>query len=270
MWTFKMAIVEAATLAMPCGAAMAQDRSVHLMPPGTVVKESFTLVDKTVPLPEGEFLFVASQVRDATRVKGEWIRQRVQLVTVYLAQLEGDQLRAEVLATTVLDPRFTYSKWEDEPCNRSDSLFRLDLSQNRGYQQNCLLVNHITNIYARQPPGIYGDAYVWLQQRGARLPVDVVIEATVTRIEVGEWLSVTHRFNPAAFGCDVGRNPTWTTSAWHPSAVGKDEQRKQFVDSVVAGGKAIQAQIDQDFHRRGPRTPAAVASRIYRCSAKPA
>ena len=158
--------------------------------------------------------------------------------------------------------------WEDEPCNRSDTLFGLDLSQSPGYRQNCLQVNHITNIYTRQPPGIYGDAYGWLQQRAVRLPVDVVIQATVTRIEIGEWLSVTHRFNPAAYGCDVGRNPSWATSAWHPSTVAKDEQRKQFVESVVAWGKAIQAQIEQDFHRRRPGTPGAAAS-IYRCSAKP-
>jgi len=260
-----MAIVEAAALAMAWGVAMAQDRSVHLMAPGTVVKESFTLVDKTVPLPEGEFVFVASQVRDATHVKGEWIRQRVQLVTVYLAQLDGDQLRAEVLAATVLDPRFTYSKWEDEPCNRSDTLFGLDLSQSPGYRQNCLQVNHITNIYTRQPPGIYGDAYGWLQQRAVRLPLDVVIQATVTRIEVGERLSVTHRFNPAAFGCDVGKNASWATSAWHPNAVDKDDQRKQFVASVVEWGKALQAQIDQRFRNRGAAS-APLASRIYRCA----
>lgn len=138
------------------------------------------------------------------------------------------------------------------------------MSQNRGYQQNCLLVNHITSIYTRQPPGIYGDAYIWLQQRGVRLPVDVVIQATLTRIEVGEWLSVTHRFNPAAFGCDVGRNLSWATSAWHRSAIGKNAQRKQFVESVVDWGKALQAQIDRQFHdRRAAATP--LASHIYRC-----
>jgi hypothetical protein len=265
MRTFRTAIVEAAALAMACGAAMAQERSVHLMPPGTVVKESFTLVDKTVPLPEGEFVFVATQVRDATHVKGEWIRQRVQLVSVYLAQLDGDQLRAEVLATTVLDPRFTYSKWEDEPCNRSDTLFRLDLSRNPGYQQNCLQINHITKIYTRQPPGIYGDAYAWLQQRAVRLPVEVVIQATVTRIEVGERLSVTHRFNPAAYGCDVGKNASWATSAWHPNAFGKDAQRNQFVASVVELGKALQVQIDQQFRNRHAAS-APLPSRIYRCA----
>ncbi|HZS66354.1 MAG TPA: hypothetical protein VFA72_04525 [Burkholderiales bacterium] len=260
----KRAIVVAAMLAGAGGSAAAEERSIHLMPPGTVVKERFTLIDKSVPLPEGDFVFVASQVRDATHVKGEWIRQRVQLITVYLAQLDGEELRAEVLATTVLDPRFTYSKWEDEPCNREDTLFRLDLSQNRGYQQNCLQVNHITNIYTRQPPGIYGDAYVWLQRRGARLPVEVVIQATVTRIEVGERLSVTHRFNPAAFGCNLGRNPSWATSAWHPSVIGKDAERQQFVASVVEWGKALQGQIDQQL--RHPRAaPVTLAGRIHRC-----
>jgi hypothetical protein len=98
MRTLKMAIVVTLALAMGCGAALAQERSIHLASPGTVVKERFTLVDKSVPLPEGEFVLVATQVRDASHVKGEWIRQRVQLVTVYLAQLDGEELRAEVLA----------------------------------------------------------------------------------------------------------------------------------------------------------------------------
>ena len=108
-----LAVLIAASIA--AAPSHAEERSLHLMPAGTVVKDKFTLVGKTVPLPEGEFVFVASQVRDATHVRGEWVRQRVQLLTVYLVQLADEQVQAEVLATTVLDPRFTYSKWEDEP-----------------------------------------------------------------------------------------------------------------------------------------------------------
>lgn len=262
-----VAVALFAAMAVATASSWAQETSAHLLPVGTKVRDKIILVDKTVPLPEGEFVLAATSVSDATHVKGEWIRQRVQLVTVYLAQLEGEQLRAEVLATTVLDPRFTYSKWEDEPCTRGDTLFRLDLTRNPGYQQNCLLVNHVTNIYTRQPPGIYSDAYGWLQQRGARLPVDVVIQASVTRIEVGERLSVTHRFNPAAFGCDVGRNPTWATSAWHPKTLANDAQRKQFVDSVVAWAKAVQSFVDQEIGARG-RHAADIdrsAAQIHRC-----
>ena len=257
-----------AAMAIAAVSSHAQEPSVHQMPAGTVLRDKFVLVGKTVPLPEGDFVLVATRAKDATHVKGEWIRQRVQLVTAYLVQLEGDQLRAEVTATTVLDPRFTYSKWEDEPCTRSDTVFRLDRGQNAGYQQNCLLVNHITNIYTRHPEGIYGDAYLWLQQHGARLPVDVVIQATVTRIEIGEWLSVTQRFNPAAFGCDVGRNPSWATSAWHRSALAKDPERAQFVESVVAWGKVVQTQVDNEIRKRGSTNIDRPGAQIYRCQPK--
>jgi len=247
---FALVLLVAASIA--AASSHAEERSLHLMPAGAVVKDKFTLVGKTVPLPEGEFVFVASQVRDATHVRGEWVKQRVQLLTVYLVQLTDEQVKAEVLATTVLDPRFTYSKWEDEPCTRGDTLFRLDLTQNAGYQQNCLIVNHVTGIYTRQPPGIYGDAYAWLQQHGTRLPIDVVIQASVTRIEVGERLSVIHRFNPAAYGCDVGRNPSRATSAWHPNAIANDAQRKHFVDGVVEWAKRVQVFVDHQF-RSGAR-----------------
>jgi hypothetical protein len=278
---YKIAIVEAAmtnsfalvllvAASIAAASSHAEERSLHLMPAGAVVKDKFTLVGKTVPLPEGEFVFVASQVRDATHVRGEWVKQRVQLLTVYLVQLTDEQVKAEVLATTVLDPRFTYSKWEDEPCTRGDTLFRLDLTQNAGYQQNCLIVNHVTGIYTRQPPGIYGDAYAWLQQHGARLPIDVVIQASVTRIEVGERLSVIHRFNPAAYGCDVGRNPSRATSAWHPNAIANDAQRKHFVDGVVEWAKRLQVFVDQQF-RSGARLSDIDRSGagIPRCEPKP-
>jgi len=262
------ALATMAAIGIAASCARAQETSLHLMPRGTVVKDKFTLVGKTVPLPEGEFVFAATSVSDASHVRGEWIRQRVQLVTVYLAQIEGDVLRAEVLATTVLDPSFTYSKWYDEPCSRSDTLFRQDLSKNTEYQQNCLVVNHVTNIYTREPPGIYADAFRWLQERGVRLPVDVVIQASVTRIEVGEWLATVHRFNPAAFGCDVGRNPSWATSAWHRAALAKDAERTGFVESVVEWGKFLQARLDGEMHGRGARAAPVPGPSLQRCSAK--
>ena len=109
------------------------------------------------------------------------------------------------------------------------------------------------------------------EQHGAHLPIDVVITATVTRIEVGEWLAVTQRFNPAAFGCDVGRNPSWATSAWHRTAVAKDAERAQFVESVVAWGKLVQAKVDDEIRKRGTGTASIDRSRaqIYRCRPKP-
>jgi len=264
------ALALAASIGIAAAAAHAQEPSAHLLAAGTAVRGKITLVGKTVPLPPGDFVIVASRTRDATHVKGQWIRQRVQLVTVYLAQIEGNVLRAEVLATTVLDPSFTYSKWEDEPCRRTDTLFRQDLARNAGYQQNCLLVNHVTNVYTREPEGIYAEAYAWLQQRAVSLPVDVIIQASVTRIEVGEWLATVHRFNPAAFGCDVGRNPSWATSAWHRSALAKDAERAQFVNSVVEWGKVIQAQVDDEIRNRGARSrdAAATSAQLHRCRPK--
>ena len=253
----------AAAVMMAASTAIAQ--SIHLMPPGTLVRGQTVLVGKTVPLPEGEFVLVAAHVRDAQLVRGEWVKERVKLVDVYLAQLQGERLASDVIATTVLDPNFTYSHWEDEPCKRDDTLFRRDLGRNPGYQQNCLLVNHIVNIYSKAPSGIYAEAYTWLRRHNVQTPVDVVVEAAVTRIEVGEYLTVRHRFNPEAFGCRAGRTVTWASSAWHPKAIVKDEQRMRFANSVIEWGKALQSRVDADFQRKAA-TPIASAGAIYRCS----
>jgi len=246
-------------------AAFAQEQSLHLTPLGTAVRGTAKIVGKSVPLPPGEFTLVATRTRDSQHVRGNWIRPRVRMVDVHLAQRDGDRLRAEVVASTVLDPSDTYSKWEDEPCARGDTLFRLDLTRNAAYQQNCLRVNHLVNVYAKPAEGVFGEAQSALARQGVRLPIDVIIQATVTRIEFGEYLMVRYRFNPEAYGCEGGRVVSWAASPWHRNAVGKDAERTRFVESVIALGKSAQGQIDEQVRGRG--APQALAE-IHGCNGR--
>ena len=48
-----------AAMLMAAFSSYAQNPSVHQMPAGTVLRDKFVLVGKTVPLPEGDFVLVA-------------------------------------------------------------------------------------------------------------------------------------------------------------------------------------------------------------------
>ena len=52
-----------APMAMAAFSSYAQNPSVHQMPAGTLLQDKFVLVGKTVPLPEGDVVLVATRTR---------------------------------------------------------------------------------------------------------------------------------------------------------------------------------------------------------------
>ena len=101
-----MKIVPALVLAVCASGAQAQivsKDSLHFRADGTVVRGQFILVNRVVPLPEGEFTLITADFRDSRFAYGDFARSPHRLVTVVLGQMgEGKQLRAGVIATTVL------------------------------------------------------------------------------------------------------------------------------------------------------------------------
>jgi hypothetical protein len=250
-------------------------KSIHLAPVGTTVRGSFVVVGKVVPLPEGEFVLAATKIREATTEGRGRPAHRPKMVDVYLAQMEGRRIRATVVAYTLLETGSDAKggRWVDEPCRRTDTLFRLDLAEGRADQTNCLLVNHFVNTMSSSDTGIYADAVAWLTQRGMESPVAALIDAQITYIQADEEiLMVRYAFNPEAFACDSPRSASWDASPWHRSAIEKDPEKVRFVDSIVEWGKSVQRQVTDAMEGRPAalqtpgRTPPLIA--IHRCGSR--
>jgi hypothetical protein len=113
------------------------------------------------------------------------------------------------------------------------------------------LVNHTVNSLGQAATGIYAKAAGWFKDQGGVTPIPTLIQASVTRIEIGELLIVHYAFDPRAYGCDAAPAESWVASAWHKSRVAKDRDKERFVANIVDLGKELQLRISEDFGR-GP------------------
>ena len=251
------------------GAQIVSRDSVHLKPVGSVVQGSFVLVNKVIPLPEGEFVLLAVQVRDAKFGSGDFARQEHRLVDVALGQMVDRRLRAGVVGTALLAERAGRFEWRDEPCKRDDTLFKLNSVpfMKRNYSQNCLLVNHSINSLSQSASGVYEKTAAWIKDQGGTTPIPTMLQASITRIELADFLQVHYGFNPDAYGCGGTTSSSWVTSAWHKSRIGKDAEKARFVEGIIEFGKAMQVRVNEAFEgrRQVAESLAAATPRVQRC-----
>lgn len=238
------------------GAQIVSRDSVHLKPLGTVVSGSFVLVNRTVPLPEGEFVLAGVELRDSRFVRGDYARAQHKMVHVSLGQMDGKKLRAYVWASTVVKHAGTIG-WVTDPCAEDKvALFKLSRVpyMKRNYEQNCLVVNRHAATLGDKASGEFLQLANWVRERGGETPIRMIVDATVTRIAVADYLMVRYVFNPAALGCA-------------PESV----QSQDLVDGVVEFGKVMQEAVNEGFSRRSRvvETLAAGAPRLENCRGAP-
>lgn len=249
-------------------AGIAGAESLHLAPPGTVVRGSFDLAGKTIPLPAGDFVLAAAAVEEKRWTQGDMSKATPSLARLLVVQIQPPRLRAAVYAEAVMAPPTYRFEWLGDACRREDVLFRSDLIGSNGGPQNCLLVTHLVGNFGARAQGLWKDAGTWLAGQNVQLPVPLLIVASVTRTQGWQLVKASYAFNPRMYACNAPRAKTWADSPWHRSHVGDDPERVRFVQSVTAWGKVAQQHLDGLVAGRSPATPAPPA--IYSCAAGPA
>ena len=235
--------------------------SLHFRADGTVARGQFILVNRVVPLPEGEFTLVTADFRDSRFTGGNFTRSPHRLVTVVLGQMGDGKLRAAVIATAVL----TYGggrgrSWVVEPCKDDKVvLYRLNRVpfMKSTYEQNCLVVNRVARGLGSNSTGAFAALRDWTREQGGQVPIQMRLDATVTRIAQVEYLVAHYLFNPAAYGCDAS-----------------NLQSEAFANGVIELGKALQVAVNAGFsgrvrEARAQRLAAALPKLQQNCGATP-
>jgi hypothetical protein len=215
--------------------------SLHKAPPGTVVEGTFVLARKVVPLPPGKFTLVVGREKETKLLTGSSLSSR--LAEVFLIQTQGANLRSLIWAKANVD---LASLWVDEPCKRTDTLFRLDRTKSFNYLQDCVMVNHTVGLL-RNPDSQWSPVYDALLAQGVELPIATALDATLMRIDHRQYLAITYWINPAAFGFAVDTAPSWNTSAWHKSRIDRDPQKVAFVKALSDWAVELKPSLDQGF-----------------------
>ena len=229
-----IALLLAASMS-PGWAQILNKDSLHFKADGTKVRGSFILVNRAVPLPEGEFTLITADFRDSRMSSGNIRLVPHRMVTVVLGQMADGKLRTAVTATTVL----TYhgnTGWVVEPCKADKVvLFRRGSVpfMKRSYEQNCLVVNRVARGLGPNATGVFELLRDWTKKEGGEVPIEMRLDATVTRIAQAEYLMVNYFFNPAAYGCDAA-----------------NLQSEAFANGVIELGKALQVAINAGFSGR--------------------
>jgi hypothetical protein len=214
----------------------------------------FTLAGKVVPLPIGKFTLAAAWEQGTrNQPSGNMLTTPSNIAEVVLVQTEGRNLRAVIWARANVDTART--RWTDEPCKRNDMLFKLDRTKSFNYFQDCVTVNHRVG-FLRNPDARWAPVHEMLTSQGVVLPVAIVMDASLTRIEQFQYLAVSYWINPAAFGFASDAALNWSTSSWHKSRIEKDSQKLAFAKALRDWAVELEPVIDQGF--RGKAIPASV------------
>ena len=215
--------------------------SLHQAPEGTVVEGMFVLARKAVPLPAGKFTLVVGREQPTKLHSGSNMSSNI--AEVVLVQTEGVNLRVGIWARANVK---VGTLWSDEPCKRTDTLFKLDRTKSFNYLQDCVIVNHFIGLL-RNPNAYWTPIYDVLISRGVALPVATALDATLVRIDRHEYLAVTYWINPAVFGFAPDTAPNWNTSAWHKSRIESDPQKVAFVKVLSRWVVDLKPVFDQGF-----------------------
>jgi hypothetical protein len=224
-------------------------QSLHEMPPGTTVEGSFMLAGKLVPLPPGKFKLAFGGVRAAELLPGARVRSApAERAEVVLYTTDGTTLQVVLHARANFGTR---SRWSLEPCKRDNLLYRLDRANTADWIADCFTVNHQLGLLTN-PGGIWVDVNDRLKAEGVQVPLQLVIEATFTRMYHEDLLISSYYINPVAYGLAADRGANWATSPWNKIRIDNDPAKAAFVGGVILWGNRMLPAIGEGFEGKNP------------------
>lgn len=256
-FTFSLAILTAGLLA---GCALNDGRelalSLKLPLSGVQVADTFSIGDKRIPLPPGEWTVIGTGV--------EKDGDRGFHTSSMLALIQKDQvLAAAEISTNIPIPKATADGkpksgtgegWPThQGCIRDDMHFLKVHANVRLGEQDCWWVNH----WRMHRSGLaasehWKKAQKYLAENKIKAPLDM-IGVTYRLANKDHYLTVNYFVSQRPSDFD-GQNDvhwsvdSWETSVWHPDRVKKEPKRIKYINDVIAWGETWHPKIKELFY----------------------
>jgi hypothetical protein len=217
---------------------------------GSTVSGTVALGRSTFALPPGEWK-VAGTRSDNVVIDG--IRQGAGVASVYLIQQDADGVMIAALFFQVPLSTSNVSGWNDNLCDRKDTLYR-DAFAGRFDYPECLLINHFVKFWVDMPTDPFQrKVWDWLRANNVKLP-NAVLLSFYRKYYSGDYVNASISVNPEWFGQSPATKTAWTESEWHPSMVKSDPKRVAFMESFKKWSYVMADSVKSTLMDRKPKT----------------
>lgn len=232
--------------------------SLHNLPIGTVVRDVAELGERQIPLPPGEWLLVAKQVRQSPN-RTNVTAPSVPLADVYLVQITNGTMVHAIYATTNLESHFGGWVRDRSICDRNDTHFN---KSDRNYNERdteCWNVNHFGLTLPNNPPQVAVDFYRFTDDK--HRPKTALVNQFFI-VKNSDFLQIMYVWNPEADGFPDTPTAAWAGNPWHRDLIQNDPARLAYVAKLKAEGERLFPLVKRGFDHQLPLpAPMPVAGR---------
>ena len=206
-------------------------------PIGKEYTGSITFRNKTVPLPEGTWKVIGTELKDSFF--------RVVLLKNTSGKVMEDSIIIHVETNATIRDR-GYVKTKD--FEKSDYHYSEIFNNNDGEAQDAFFVKH-TRMSMNTKREHLKKAFNYLIENNYIVPT-VLIEGrhrfTGKNIK-RKYLLFSYYKNPEAEGFAPPSNSDWHTSDWHPLHISKDQKKEAYIDNFIELSKTMHVQLKNGF-----------------------
>lgn len=207
-----------------------------------VFRDSFTIRDKTIPLPPGEWKIMASGLDAKKFFEVFLIQERPGRIFNYII-LAAD--------TVELDREGGYTSWSE--VKRKDIHYAVSANNEGGEKQDAWIINNgiPTFICECTDKKVLEDASSYIKSKGLIISNDMIKVAhrlTGAHPYKKRYLQAEYYYNPEADGFPPGQKATWATSDWNSVKINSDPQKVKYISRLKEEHQLIHQKIVSGFH----------------------
>ncbi|MCG8335606.1 MAG: hypothetical protein MJE63_13885 [Proteobacteria bacterium] len=199
---------------------------------GKVYQESITINGNVIPLGEGDWHLVSYEVNARGYIKARFFK------------LNGNVLdsRVTVVSKDASDRGNGYT--ESKAYLKPNIHYIEQISNFRGGEQECWLVNHVPDETFTSKSNIDNDTMKFIRSRSIQFP-KTMIQAFHHFAGVDNYLNVKYYYNPELEGFEPDDATSDATSVWDQTQVHLDEDKVNYIESIKKKGSQLHALLKE-------------------------
>ena len=240
MWRIVWLMIFSCSLLTGCVEKTSKLQSDFRVDDSKVFRDSFSIRDKTIPLPPGDWkIMVSTPDKDFYSIGliQEHAGKTFSYIVIYVDSLE-------------LNREFGYTPWE--ALKRSDMHHVVSIKNNNGEAQNGWWVNNFIPTFTTKEDNLtVKAAAAYVLSHNLIIPNDAI---KIAHRITGEhpykkrYLQVEYTYNPEGAGFSPGPKASWETSDWNAVRVNEDPRKVQFIKELIQKHTVMHEKIKAGFH----------------------